>query len=135
MKRNFLHWRHLAFGKGRQSGLKSTVWVQTRLFTTFQDFETSRWGIYSMFETSRPQYLWLQEHLLHLTSLALLILYTVHCSTRCQVYLMLKSIFIFQTLTPKLYSFNPTKYPFLPLIFWSSYDRRNGDFLKLLFLL
>ena len=32
---------------------------------TFRDFESSRKGIYNMFETSRPQNLWVQVHPLH----------------------------------------------------------------------
>ena len=36
-----------------------------RLFETFRDFKTLKQGIYSMFETSRPQNLWVRVHPLH----------------------------------------------------------------------
>ena len=41
------------------------VRVHTRLFETFRDLETSMQGIYIMFETSRPQNMWVQVHPLH----------------------------------------------------------------------
>ena len=66
------------------------VRVHTRLFETFRDFETLMQGIYIMFETSRPQNMWVQVHPLHP-------LVCRPCAFHCRYNAIKKEVFLDQT--------------------------------------